>query len=219
MPTDENASKKRKMAASAPKTLEAWYMCDEVTDQKAENRRSPNQPVDFETLGALGVKYEYFPQPEGVVYPVSAMPWSPKEDEAKDEKIAAYRAEHHMDYADIITITPATLPDYDNKLKAFFEEHIHADDEVRLILEGSGYFDVRSRNKDAPWIRILCTAGQLITLPKGMYHRFTLDSNDMAKAMRLFHTDAGSPIWTPINKGKEADDHPARSHYKQAFLG
>ena len=39
---------------------------------------------------------------------------------------------------DIINVSPATLPDYDTKIKAFYEEHIHTDEEIRYVREGSG---------------------------------------------------------------------------------
>lgn len=50
---------------------------------------------------------------------------------------------------------------------------MHADDEIRLVKDGSGYFDIR--DDEDKWVRIWVKKGDLITLPAGSYHRFTTD--------------------------------------------
>ncbi|KAL3937076.1 MAG: hypothetical protein SGARI_002287 [Bacillariaceae sp.] len=96
-------------------------------------------------------------------------------------------------------------------VKAFFEEHIHDAEEIRYILDGSGYFDVR--DLEDKWIRIHIKKGDLMTLPEGIYHRFTCDSTDYIKAMRLF---IGQPVWTPFNR-PQADEHPSRKTYVESY--
>lgn len=123
-----------------------------------------------------------------------------------DAKLKAIRKVRGYSYEDTVEVSPSTLPDYDNKIKAFYEEHIHTDEEIRYVLAGSGYFDVRDAS-DA-WIRIWCKAGDLIILPEGIYHRFTLDENNYIKALRLF---VGDPVWTPLNRPQ--DEHPSRAKY------
>ena len=41
-----------------------------------------------------------------------------------------------------MSISKDTLPNYDAKLKSFYEEHIHTYEEIRLIMDGWGELNV-----------------------------------------------------------------------------
>ncbi|XP_056332906.1 acireductone dioxygenase [Danio aesculapii] len=171
--------------------FEAWYMDEESgEDQRLPHRLSPNQPVSVQQLEHIGVFH-----------------WKLNADIYEDDpELQKIREEKGYSFTDIITIHPDKLPDYQNKLKMFYEEHLHLDDEIRYILEGSSYFDVRDEGDR--WIRIAVSKGDLITLPAGIYHRFTVDESNFTKAMRLF---VGEPVWKAYNR--PADDFDVRKEY------
>uniref|UniRef100_A0A7S1EQP6 Acireductone dioxygenase n=1 Tax=Timspurckia oligopyrenoides TaxID=708627 RepID=A0A7S1EQP6_9RHOD len=173
--------------------VNAWYMdTNTEVDQRMEHKLEPNEPVSYDALAALGVLH-----------------WKLSGSET-DSDLETLREARGYNYKDVITVSPTTLPGYEMKLKAFFEEHIHSDEEIRYILEGSGYFDVR--DTDDRWIRIECKKGDLIILPEGIYHRFTLDQENYIKAVRLF---IGEPVWTPLNRPQES--HESRLKYVSKF--
>lgn len=66
------------------------------------------------------------------------------------------------------------------------------------------------RDKSDKWLRIHVFKGDLIILPAGIYHRFTLDDKEYIKAMRLF---VDEPVWTPYNREEATDSRPARVGY------
>jgi 1,2-dihydroxy-3-keto-5-methylthiopentene dioxygenase len=100
---------------------------------------------------------------------------------ADDAKLSQIRLERGYSYTDVICVSPDKLENYEMKIKNFYREHIHYDEEIRFCLEGSGYFDVR--DEEDRWIRIAVEPGDLIILPEGIYHRFTCDEKDYIKAM------------------------------------
>uniref|UniRef100_A0A0D9VPV2 Acireductone dioxygenase n=1 Tax=Leersia perrieri TaxID=77586 RepID=A0A0D9VPV2_9ORYZ len=167
--------------------IEAWYMDDSEEDQRLPHHREPKEFIPLSKLSELGI----------LSWRLNADDWE------NDENLKKIREARGYSYMDICDVCPEKLPNYEVKIKNFFEEHLHTDEEIRYCLEGSGYFDVRDQNDQ--WIRVAVKKGGMIVLPAGMYHRFTLDSDNYIKAMRLF---VGEPVWTPYNR---PHDHlPAR---------
>jgi 1,2-dihydroxy-3-keto-5-methylthiopentene dioxygenase len=113
--------------------------------------------VSEEYLRKLGITHFNYPSVEDV------------------NKVAAQRGYKNRDE---ITISPTTMGDiYEEKVKSFFHEHLHEDEEIRYILDGSGFFDVRDKN-DA-WVRIKLDKYDLMIMPAGIYHRFTTDETNV----------------------------------------
>ncbi|GLJ17380.1 hypothetical protein SUGI_0301910 [Cryptomeria japonica] len=170
--------------------VEAWYYNPSGEDSRLPHQYDPNRPVPPHHLTELGV----------LIWELDADHYDNNPQLEKIKKDRGYN------YSDIVTVAPGMMEDYDAKIKHFFTEHLHAQEEIRFVLEGGGYFDVR--DYDETWIRFRIRKGHLIVLPPGMYHRFTLDTNNYVKAMRLF---MGLPCWTQHQR--PADDMEARRTY------
>ena len=76
--------------------------------------------------------------------------------------------------------------------KLCVHRHLHEDEEIRYVLDGSGFFDLREHGQNEEWICVHVTPGDLLVVPAGIYHRFTLDEGNRIKAMRLFKVRFGS---------------------------
>jgi len=49
----------------------------------------------------------------------------------EDGSYEKIRLERGYNYEDRLEVSPATLPGYDEKIRNFFTEHIHTDEEIR----------------------------------------------------------------------------------------
>uniref|UniRef100_A0A7E4VAQ5 Acireductone dioxygenase n=1 Tax=Panagrellus redivivus TaxID=6233 RepID=A0A7E4VAQ5_PANRE len=172
--------------------VKAWFMPNTVTDPRDENQLNPPEPATLEQLSKIGVLYYYSEKRDGL------------------DKIAKERG---YDNNDEVVISKNTLPNYEDKVKAFFEEHLHTDEEIRYIADGYGYFDVR--DGEDRWIRILSEPGDLLILPAGIYHRFAPRHDDYVHAVRMFR---GLPKWEAHNRSEEADSLPERVQYTKEVL-
>jgi 1,2-dihydroxy-3-keto-5-methylthiopentene dioxygenase len=113
--------------------------------------------VSEEKLASLGVLYKHCPTIEAV------------------DAIAAGRGYRNRDE---VCVSPQTMGAvYEEKVKSFFSEHLHEDEEIRYILDGEGYFDVRGQEDE--WIRIALVKDDMIILPAGIYHRFTTNEQNV----------------------------------------
>ncbi|KAL8725460.1 MAG: hypothetical protein Q9166_007354 [cf. Caloplaca sp. 2 TL-2023] len=168
-------------------------------DEKPGDGRLPHdsgEELSSTDLRSLGVLYYKFP-------PSSADSAAQVDDLAKSR---------HCVNRDENNISPAAMgAAFEGKAKMFYNEHLHEDEELRYVLEGSGYIDVR--NEQGKWIRIKTEPGDLSILPAGLYHRVTVDENNYIKVMRLFKDE---PKWDVLYRGEEADANEARKAYLSA---
>lgn len=70
----------------------------------------------------------------------------------------------------------------------FLSEHTHDDDEVRFFARGAGVFYLRIADRVHA---ILCTAGDLISVPRATRHWFDMGSDPDFAAIRFFREDDG----------------------------
>jgi len=176
--------------------MKAWWFNEDSyasnPDQTLPHQHTPNKPVSLPELETLGLLYWSIPTDN----------WEPEINEVA--KARQYKNR------DRLNVTREGLGDlYESKLKMFFEEHIHEDEEIRYVFEGAGYFDVRELKSDA-WIRIRVEPSDLLVLPAGIYHRFTLDTDSRIQVLRLFKEN---PKWVPLSRSQETDVNPYRAEY------
>ncbi|CAL4058628.1 unnamed protein product [Meganyctiphanes norvegica] len=171
--------------------VQLWYMNSGSEDQRLEHHLTPPQLADLDQIN----------EETGVLY------WKidPNNDDGEDN-LDKLKTDRGYNYEDIMEISKGTLPNYEEKIKSFFTEHIHTEEEIRYILDGSGYFDIRDASDH--WVRIKVIPGDLLVLPAGIYHRFTLDTNNYIKVKRFF---VGEPVWTPHNR--PAEEISSRKEY------
>ena len=127
-----------------------------------------------EALGEIGVQFERWP----------LKPLGPESDILALYADEVARLTEHGGYRsiDVARVTP-DHPEREAMRGKFLSEHMHGEDEVRFFVEGEGLFTL---HHDARVFNMLCSAGDLISVPAGMAHWFDMGANPRFTAIRLF---------------------------------
>jgi 1,2-dihydroxy-3-keto-5-methylthiopentene dioxygenase len=153
------------------------------TDQTTAKRTLTEAEAIQQALAEIGVMFERWDASRQLA-----------PDASQDEVLDAYKssidrltAQFGFKSVDVITIAP----DNPNKLAMrdkFLHEHTHDDFEVRFFVDGQGMFYIR---KNEHVYAILCTRGDLLSVPANTKHWFDMGTEPSIKAIRLFTTPEG----------------------------
>ncbi|MEB3163326.1 MAG: cupin domain-containing protein [Prochlorothrix sp.] len=150
-------------------------------------------------LQGIGLDYEQW-EPS---HPLSETASSDEVLAAYSGEIEALKAQGGYVTADVIDIKPDT-PNLEAMLAKFDKEHWHDEDEVRFTIAGRGIFYINPKTSSV--VKIEVEAGDLLVVPQGTLHWFTLADDRRIRAIRLFQDPGG---WTP---------HYTNSTKEQAYL-
>jgi 1,2-dihydroxy-3-keto-5-methylthiopentene dioxygenase len=95
--------------------------------------------------------------------------------------------------ADVVNVNKDT-PNLAGIREKFLREHTHNEDEVRVFVEGQGFFWFHKEEPDEEVFALLCEQDDLISVPANTKHWFDLGDPPRVRAIRIFTDQAG---WVP----------------------
>lgn len=134
-------------------------------------------PAIAAALTGIGVRFERWPTREAGADVLATYA----------EEVARLKAEGGYQVADVVSLSP-DHPDRAALRGKFLAEHRHAEDEVRFFVEGEGLFTLHEGDRI---FNLLCTRGDLISVPAGMRHWFDMGPAPHFTAIRLFTNPEG----------------------------
>ncbi len=114
--------------------------------------------------------------------------------------------------ADVIDVNPET-PGLEAMLARFDKEHTHSEDEVRFILAGRGIFFLHLQGRV---VSVEVGPGDMLRVPRGTTHWFTLCEDRRIRAIRWFQDTTG---WTPEYTGSGVEQGYQPLCFGPAYLG
>ncbi len=173
----------------------------------AENVKFDSEPEIHSALLSIGIDYERWSldrvPPDSTADAVLA---------AYSDEIEAMKQRGGYVTADVIDVNPAT-PNLDAMLARFDKEHTHDEDEVRFILSGRGIFFLHIASRVAS---VEVGPGDMLRVPRGTTHWFTLCEDRRIRAIRWFQDTAG---WTPHYTGSGVDSGYQPLCFGPQYLG
>jgi 1,2-dihydroxy-3-keto-5-methylthiopentene dioxygenase len=173
----------------------------------SEDRVIQSEPEVRSTLAELGIDYERWDLGR-----VAANASADSVLAAFGEEIDEMKRRGGYTTADIIDVNPET-PGLDAMLARFEKEHTHSEDEVRFILAGRGIFFLHLGGKV---VSVEVGPGDLLRVPRGTTHWFTLCEDRRIRAVRWFQDTTG---WTPHYTESGVDREYQPLCFGPAYLG
>lgn len=164
-----------------------------MTALKIFNDNNPHRPIFdsdndniaqiTEKLKEVGVRFEQWSTIEGLTSGAT-----------QEEILTAYqcqvaqliREEGYITF-DVVSLT-ADNPQKKALREKFLNEHTHSEDEVRFFVDGEGLFSLHLENQV---FEVLCTRGDLISVPANTRHWFDMGENPYFTAIRFFNNPQG----------------------------
>nr|CAI5863662.1 unnamed protein product [Callosobruchus analis] len=156
--------------------VRAWFVDEDPKDPRAEHHRIPPKFVSLEELyrtTGVDIFNRYF---GSRAYSILGIYVDPKNFQLDNTFRKLIEERGNQGIQDIDNLDP-------NDLKVLYVEHFHTYDEFRICLEGCGYYDIRDKFDE--WIRVEILPGDLLVIPGGCYHRFTVDKKGDYRGVRI----------------------------------
>jgi 1,2-dihydroxy-3-keto-5-methylthiopentene dioxygenase len=145
-----------------------------------------------EYLRKRGIFYAHWPRPSGLMTDASEAHVI----DAYKDRLDALMAGCGYQNADVVSLGPDT-PERQAIRSKFLREHTHAEDEIRIFVDGAGSFwfhtDVGGKGASDIFC-VRCECGDVIGVPAGMKHWFDCGEPPFVTAIRVFADPAG---WVP----------------------
>jgi len=134
-------------------------------------------------LEAAGVGLERWPLADGIAPGVE----DTRVFDAYQAEIEALKEAGGFVIVDAISL-PANHPDRASLRQKFLAEHTHGEDEVRFFAAGRGLFSLHIEDRV---YEVLCSAGDLISVPANTRHWFDMGPNPAFVVLRFFQNPDG----------------------------